>query len=100
MCKSSTDPMTEGQVEVGNLAGSDNLAGSSPRFEILKSLPGYRYAVLRSRAHLSIINTCSDTPTFPSPHSLGDTLRDGDAALCQHREATKLAWKECSEGQY
>lgn len=73
MCKPSTDPMTEGQVEVGNLAGSDNLAGSSPRFEILKSLPGY---------------------------SLGDTLRDGDAALCQHREATKLAWKECSEGQY
>ena len=37
MCRPSIDPpMTEGQV-------GGSLAGSSPRFKILKSLPGYRY---------------------------------------------------------
>ena len=39
------------------------------------------------------------TNSFAS-HSLGDTLRDEDAPLCQHREATKLAWKQCSEGDH
>ena len=92
MCKPSTDPMTDGQVA--------NLAGSSPRFTILKSLPGYRYVPsCVSRALLPIIYTFSITASSVS-HSLGDTLRDDDAALCKHREATKLAWKECSEGDY